>query len=89
MATAKKTPSKASRPNQSSFTSTDLRETYEMLRASHTLLRMAFGALTLLCAPDKEEQAKKMVEHFDYCFRCIASGAEKILKDSESDSKQN
>lgn len=65
------------------MSSADLRETYEMLRAAHTLLRMAYGALALLTAPEKVEQAKSFTESFDYVFRCIRAGAEKLLKQSK------
>lgn len=58
---------------------TDARETYEMLRASHTLLRMAFGACAMLNAPENEKEAKSFTKPFDVCFKTIQSAADSYL----------
>lgn len=78
-----KKPSEKGRNLDNVWCREDFTETYEMLRAAHTLLRMAFGALALITSPDKEEEAKKFVESFNYAFRCIRSGAELVLEKSK------
>ena len=72
----------------------DARETYEMLRAAHTLLRMAFGAIAMTKQPESRSAARTITEPFDKCFKLIADGAAFYLdyasKDNESgDSKPN
>ena len=53
----------------------DARETYEMLRASHTLLRMAFGAVAMSSQPADKKSAKAITDPFDKCFKLIADAA--------------
>lgn len=65
--------------NKIEMSATDSRETYEMLRAAHTLLRMAFGATALISPVENEESAKEFTSHYDYCFKSIADAASKFL----------
>lgn len=76
------------------MSASDARETYEMLRAAHTLLRMAFGAIAMTKQPGNKSAARAITEPFDKCFKLIADGATFYLdhasKDNESgDSKPN
>lgn len=57
----------------------DARETYEMLRASHTLLRMALGACAIIEQPKDKDAAKRFKNKFDACFNLIRKSAESYL----------
>lgn len=56
---------------------TDIRETYEMLRAAHTLNRMAFGAVAMFGDFD-EEKAKQVSNAFNTVFKSIFDVANSI-----------
>lgn len=58
----------------------DARETYEMLRAAHTLLRMSFGACALIYRPSDKDAAKRFSNKFDNVFKIIQNSAEDFLK---------
>lgn len=57
----------------------DARETFEMLHASHTLLRMAFGACALLNKPDSKEDADKFCSYFNDVARIIQETSTQLL----------
>lgn len=63
----------------------DARETFEMLHASHTLLRMAFGACALLNKPDSKEDADKFCSHFNDVARIIHETSTLLLSIIEKD----
>ena len=63
----------------------DARETFEMLHASHTLLRMAFGACALLNKPESKEDADKFSSHFSEVARIIQETSTKLLSIIDSD----
>lgn len=63
----------------------DARETYEMLRAAHTLLRMAFGAVAMIKQPGTKSAARSITEPFDKCFKLIADGASFYLDHASKD----
>lgn len=63
---------------------TDARETYEMLRASHTLLRMAFGAVAMSKQPKDKKEAESITKPFDCVFKTIADAATYYLTIAES-----
>lgn len=65
----------------------DARETYEMLRASHTLLRMAFGACAMIKQPKDKDAAKRFANKFDACFNLIKEAAESYLALATSSDK--
>lgn len=56
----------------------DARETFEMLHASHTLLRMAFGACALLNRPESKEDADKFCSHFNEVARIIIETSKQL-----------
>lgn len=58
-----------------SMSESDARETYEMLRAAHTLNRMAFGAIAMANSDDKGK-AESICKSFDIIFKTIADAAE-------------
>ena len=62
------------------MTSADAQETYELLRASHTLLRMAFGACTMIATPKDEDDAKEITSHFDFVFDFIRKSAHEYAR---------
>lgn len=57
----------------------DARETFEMLHASHTLLRMAFGACALLNKPESKEDADVFCSHFNEVARIIQETSTQLL----------
>ncbi len=63
----------------------DARETFEMLHASHTLLRMAFGACALLNKPESKEDADKFYSHFNEVARIILETSKQLLSIIEKD----
>lgn len=63
-------------PSINEMSETDRLETYEMLRASHTLLRMAYGAIALFSNIKTQEEAKEFNSHFNYVFRQIGDTAQ-------------
>lgn len=71
-------------PSINEMSESDRLETYEMLRASHTLLRMAYGAVALFSNITDKEEAKIFNGHFDYVFKRIAATAESFVVKSGS-----
>lgn len=63
----------------------DARETFEMLHASHTLLRMAFGACALLNKPESKEDADKFCSHFNEVARIIHETSTQLLSIIDKD----
>ena len=63
----------------------DARETFEMLHASHTLLRMAFGACAILNKPESKEDADKFSQPFTEVARIIQETSTNLLSIIESD----
>ncbi len=63
----------------------DARETFEMLHASHTLLRMAFGACALLNKPESKEDAEKFTSHFNEVARIIMDTSTQLLSIIDKD----
>lgn len=63
---------------------TDARETYEMLRAAHTLLRMAFGAVAMSKQPKDKKEAESITKPFDKVFKTIGDAATYYLTIAES-----
>ena len=63
----------------------DARETFEMLHASHTLLRMAFGACALLNKPESQDDADKFCSHFNEVARIIQETSTQLLSIIEKD----
>ena len=63
----------------------DARETFEMLHASHTLLRMAFGACALLNKPGSKEDADNFCSHFNEVARIIQETSTQLLSIIEKD----
>lgn len=63
----------------------DARETFEMLHASHTLLRMAFGACALLNKPESKEDADKFCFNFNEVARIIQETSTQLLSIIEKD----
>lgn len=57
----------------------DARETFEMLHASHTLLRMAFGACAILNKPESKEDADKFSHPFTEVARIIQETSTNLL----------
>lgn len=70
--------------NKIEMSPADSRETYEMLRASHTLLRMAFGAICLLYKPESKEEANRLNKKFDSVFKIIGNAASEYIKFGDS-----
>lgn len=71
------------------FSAQDARESYEMLRASHTLLRTAYGMCAMLNPVKDKKEAKEFQERFQFCFRTIANCAERFLKMSDEEDKDS
>lgn len=63
----------------------DARETFEMLHASHTLLRMAFGACALLNKPESQEDADKFCSHFNEVARIIMDTSQQLISIIDKD----
>lgn len=70
---------KMKKPVIADMTENDRRESYEMLRAAHTLLRMAYGCIALFSPIDNEKDAKILSEHFNYVFKQIESTADGFI----------
>lgn len=58
---------------------TDLIETAELLRASHTILRMSFGAVTLSMPGVPSEESKSLSSHYDSVFTSIADAYKRYI----------
>lgn len=77
-------------PQKVEMSPSDLRETYEMLRAAHTLLRMAFGAVAMFNSSIDEKEAKAVSGAFDKCFHVIGETAAALLSQAQKkDEKAN
>ncbi len=63
----------------------DARETFEMLHASHTLLRMAFGACALLNKPETKADADKFCSYFNEVARIIQDTSTQLLSIIDKD----
>lgn len=72
-------------PSISEMSETDRSETYEMLRASHTLLRMSYGAIALFSNITDKNEAKEFNSHFDYVFKRIANTASLFVSPASGD----
>lgn len=69
------------------FSAQDARESYEMLRASHTLLRTSYGMCAMVNPVKDKKEAKVFQDHFQFCFQSIASAAERFLEMSKEEDK--
>lgn len=80
---------KVKKPSIADMSDSDRLETYEMLRASHTLLRMAYGCIALFSGIDNKDAAAEFNSHFDYVFKRIASTAESFASVESGDKFSN
>lgn len=65
-------------------TITDLKEEYEMLRASHCLLRASFGIIAMRSASIGKEAAEAFTKCFDSALKYLRDNAHDIAREVRS-----
>ena len=63
----------------------DARETYEMLHAAHTIMKMAFGACCMISKPKDLKDAKNFTSKWRAVFKIITDSASAFLELAKTD----